>query len=50
MATTVLELQGQIDQLKQDNAQLRGKIENLEKQGEDISTSQKPTIKIWIIA
>ena len=41
MATTQLELQGQIDQLKQENAQLRGKIENLEKQGEDISSSHK---------
>lgn len=41
MATTQLELQGQIDKLKAENAELRGKIENLEKQGEDISTSQK---------
>ena len=41
MATTQLELQGQIDKLKSENAELRGKIENLEKQGEDISTSQK---------
>ncbi len=41
MATTQLELQSQIDQLKSENAVLRGKIENLEKQGEDISTSQK---------
>jgi tol-pal system protein YbgF len=41
MATTQLELQGQIDQLKSENAELRGKIENLEKQGEDISSSQK---------
>lgn len=41
MATTQLELQSQIDQLKSENAILRGKIENLEKQGEDISTSQK---------
>ena len=41
VATTQLELQGQIDKLKSDNAELRGKIENLEKQGEDISSSQK---------
>jgi len=41
VATTQLELQGQIDKLKSENAELRGKIENLEKQGEDISTSQK---------
>jgi tol-pal system protein YbgF len=41
IATTQLELQGQIDKLKTENAELRGKIENLEKQGEDISTSQK---------
>ena len=41
VATTQLELQGQIDKLKSENAELRGKIENLEKQGEDISSSQK---------
>jgi tol-pal system protein YbgF len=41
VTTTQLELQGQIDKLKSDNAELRGKIENLEKQGEDISSSQK---------
>jgi len=41
LATTQLELQGEIDKLKSDNAELRGKIENLEKQGEDISNSQK---------
>ena len=41
VATTQLELQSQIDKLKSDNAELRGKIENLEKQGEDISSSQK---------
>ena len=41
LANTQLELQGQIDKLKLENAELRGKIENLEKQGEDISSSQK---------
>jgi tol-pal system protein YbgF len=41
LATTQLELQGQIDKLKSDNSELRGKVEELEKQGEDISNSQK---------
>jgi tol-pal system protein YbgF len=41
LATTQLELQGQIDKLKAESAELRGKIEELEKQGEDISSSQK---------
>lgn len=41
LATTQLELQGQIERLKLESAQLRGKIENLEKQGEDINNSQK---------
>ena len=41
LATTQLELQGQIDKLKTDNAELRGKVEELEKQGRDIGTSQK---------
>ena len=41
LATTQMDLQNQIEKLKTDNAELRGKIENLEKQGEDISTSQK---------
>ena len=41
LATTQLELQGQIEKLKVDNAELRGKIEGLEKQGEDINSSQK---------
>ena len=41
LATTQLELQGQIDKLKSENAVLRGKVEELEKQGEDINTSQK---------
>jgi tol-pal system protein YbgF len=41
LATTQMDLQNQIEKLKTDNAELRGKIENIEKQGEDISTSQK---------
>lgn len=41
LANTQLELQSQIDKLKSENAELRGKVENLEKQGEDISSSQK---------
>ena len=41
LATTQLELQNQIEQLKTDNAELRGKVESLEKQGEDINNSQK---------
>ena len=41
LATTQLELQGQIDKLKSENAELRGKVEELEKQGEDITSSQK---------
>ncbi len=41
LATTQLELQNQIEKLKADNAELRGKIEDLEKQGEDINSSQK---------
>ena len=41
LATTQMDLQNQIEKLKTDNAELRGKIENLEKQGDDISTSQK---------
>jgi tol-pal system protein YbgF len=41
LATTQLELQSQIDKLKTESAELRGKIEELEKQGEDINTSQK---------
>jgi tol-pal system protein YbgF len=40
-ATAQMDLQKQIEKLKADNAERRGKIENLEKQGEDISTSQK---------
>ena len=41
LASTQLELQNQIEKLKTENAELRGKVENLEKQGEDISSSQK---------
>ncbi len=41
LATTQLELQSQIDKLKTENAALRGKVEELEKQGEDINNSQK---------
>jgi tol-pal system protein YbgF len=41
LATTQLELQSQIDKLKTENAELRGKLEELEKQGADISSSQK---------
>jgi len=41
LATTQLELQNQIEKLKADNAELRGKVESLEKQGEDINNSQK---------
>ena len=41
LATTQLDLQNQIEKLKADNAELRGKIEDLEKQGEDINSSQK---------
>jgi tol-pal system protein YbgF len=41
LATTQLELQNQIEKLKADNAELRGKLESLEKQGEDINNSQK---------
>jgi tol-pal system protein YbgF len=41
LATTQMDLQNQIEKLKTENAELRGKIENIEKQGEDISTSQK---------
>ena len=41
LATTQLELQSQIDKLKTENAALRGKVEELEKQSEDINTSQK---------
>ena len=41
LATTQMDLQNQIERLKTENAELRGKVENLEKQGEDINNSQK---------
>lgn len=41
LATTQMDLQNQIEKLKVDNSELRGKIEELEKQGEDITSSQK---------
>ena len=41
LATTQMDLQNQIEKLKAENAELRGKVENLEKQGEDINASQK---------
>ena len=41
LATIQLELQSQIDKLKTENTELRGKLEELEKQGADISSSQK---------
>jgi tol-pal system protein YbgF len=40
-ATAQMDLQNQIEKLKTDNAELRGKIENLEKQGDDINKTQK---------
>lgn len=41
LASTQLELQGQIEKLKQDNAQLRGQIETIQKQSEELLVSQK---------
>jgi threonine synthase len=41
LASTQLELQGQIERLKSENAQLRGQIESLQRQGEELITSQK---------
>ena len=41
LVATQMDLQNQIEKLKADNAELRGQIENLEKQGEDINNSQK---------
>ena len=40
-ATAQMDLQNQIEKLKADNAELRGKVEELEKQGQDIGNSQK---------
>jgi tol-pal system protein YbgF len=41
LASTQLELQGQIERLKSENAQLRGQIEGLQRQGEELIASQK---------
>lgn len=41
LASTQLELQGQIEKLKADNAQLRGQIESLQKQSEELIANQK---------
>jgi tol-pal system protein YbgF len=41
LASTQLELQGQIERLKAENAQLRGQIEGLQRQGEELIASQK---------
>jgi tol-pal system protein YbgF len=41
LASTQLELQGQIERLKLENAQLRGQIEGLQRQGEELNASQK---------
>jgi len=41
LASTQLELQGQIERLKSENAQLRGQIEGLQRQGEELNASQK---------
>jgi len=41
LASTQLELQGQIERLKSENAQLRGQIESLQRQTEELITSQK---------
>jgi len=41
LVTTQLDLQSQIEKLKTDNAELRGKVEELEKQAQDIDNSQK---------
>ena len=50
LATTQLELQGQIDKLKTDNAELRGKVEELEKQGQILAPVKKLIIKILMPA
>jgi tol-pal system protein YbgF len=41
LASTQLELQGQIERLKSENAQLRGQIEGLQRQSEELIASQK---------
>ena len=41
LASTQLDLQNQIEKLKADNAQLRGQLEALQKQGEDLTHNQK---------
>ena len=41
LASTQLELQAQIERLKSDNAQLRGQIESLQRQSEELVASQK---------
>jgi tol-pal system protein YbgF len=41
LASTQLELQGQIERLKLENAQLRGQIEGLQRQSEELIASQK---------
>lgn len=41
LASTQLELQAQIERLKSENAQLRGQIESLQRQSEELTTSQK---------
>jgi len=41
LASTQLELQGQIERLKSENAQLRGQIESLQRQSEELIASQK---------
>jgi tol-pal system protein YbgF len=41
LASTQLELQGQIERLKSENAQLRGQIEGLQRQSEELVASQK---------
>ena len=45
LASTQLELQGQIERLKSENAQLRGQIESLQRQSEELATSQKTNYK-----
>ena len=41
LASTQLELQGQIERLKSENATLRGQIESLQRQSEELIASQK---------